>query len=562
MQNNNLRIQNEYEVFSLNKHHFYENTSNSFKIEKICFSSERINIKILTSDIFTINHILSDDILLLFVEDQQLKKDSKFTNISEEKNENYLRSIDLYYFYDSLKDSENIYLKYSRFCKPPCKLFTLKDQIQNLKLKSKYYKTFQFSQLSHNILKQICFFLLPHESLNLFQTFKSNCLTRVIKEPTIWKQYFRYLELDQIEQYKEEASRESFLKLYKKRKLRFELKQCKSIYNQNYYCEINNISFCLKQIQIGFRAQGNFSLGSLQKPNSSQLETNGEQLKLLANLCKFKEENQPYKQVYEGYLSYQYPENFKMISGFEFNFQFGECGYSKKQIFKISDEKMHQFELFQLFPEKMYQKQFKFKDLSHNILNLILCFLYPHESLNLFLTVKSNSMIRVIKDPTLWKQYSQYLGIQLKNENCDRESFSQHYQERILRFELNECFSIFNQQYQCQIMAISFSQKQIRIDFRVQGDYSLGNLQNPLQSNLLINEYYLYMLKDLSQFKEESQPQQQVYQGLLIFEQPTEFKISSGQKFEFVYGSSGYSQKQILLITDEMIHKFKLFKFI
>ncbi|KAL4490392.1 hypothetical protein ABPG72_002602 [Tetrahymena utriculariae] len=554
------QIQEEQRVIDLSQQHFVEDCQLSFKLQEIVFCKNTIKLSILTSDSFTQKDALSDDLFQVFIENKQLKKDSILAEVKKEIGELYVSRINTYYHFDNLRVFDNIFFKYSIYSKS-IKLIAIKDYHKIGQLKQKFYGKFKFQELSHNILNFICFFLLPHESLNLFLTFKSNSLSRVIKEPIIWKQYANYLEL----KYKdEEIDRETFFKFYRNRQLGFELKKCKSIYNQNYQCQVKKISFSQTNIKIDFRVQGDQSLGGLQDPMASKLSLNNKYLNLIDDQCIFEEvENSQSKHIYDGFLIYQKPKNMKVIPKMTFNFEFGQDGYSNAQIFQISDENLFRFELFQLF-EKTYQNQFKFQLLPQNILIIIFSFLYPHESVNLFLTFKSTNLTKLIQEPTIWQQYFKYLNLQANNQIFSRDSFAQSYINRKISIELNGCKSVYDQNYQCELHKISLSKRHVKIDFTVQGNNSLGSLQNPIFSQLILfgqNQYQELQVTDFYQIKIENQPGKQVCQGILTYEYPTYIKLTNNLSFIFEYGKQGYSQVEILLVTNELIQKHELYHF-
>ncbi|EAR90363.1 hypothetical protein TTHERM_00613630 (macronuclear) [Tetrahymena thermophila SB210] len=553
--------QKKYKVFDLSEQHLVENSQNELSILQIGFSSNRIKLSMQTSDCLTQNDVLRDDLFQLYIEDKQLKKDFSLTEIKKEKNEPNKNQINTFYHYDNLRIFDNIYFKYSIYNKQSIKLFTVKDYHEIGNLQSKFIGKFKFQELSHNILNFICFFLLPHESMNLFLTFKSNSLNRVMQESTIWKQYAKYLELEHND---EEINRETFFQLYRNRQLGFQLEQCKSVYNEHYQCQIKKIGFRKTNIQIDFRVEGNYSLGQLQNPLGSKLSVNNRNLNLLIDQCIFKEENNNQsKQIYDGFLTYQKPSNMKIIPNMEFSFEFGQGGYSETKIFQITNDKLRKFELFQLI-EKKYLKQFKIQQLSKKILFQIFSFLYPHESFNLFLTFKSVNLTSLIEESTLWQQYFKYLNLQVKNQIFSRESFNQFYKDRKLSIELNECKSVYNKNYQCEIQKINFSKKHIVIDFTVQGNNSKGPLQNPRSSMLLLfgqNIYQYLQYSDYCQIKEENLPNKQLYQGFLTFQIPENMILTKNVSFIFEYGSSGYSQVKILELTNELLKKFELYNF-
>ncbi|EAR90362.1 hypothetical protein TTHERM_00613620 (macronuclear) [Tetrahymena thermophila SB210] len=351
--------QKKYKLFNLSEQHLVENSQNELSFLHIGFSSNRIKLSMQTSDCLTQNDVLRDDPFQLYIEDKQLKKDFSLTEIKKEKNEPNKNQINIFYHYDKLRIFDNIYFKYSTYNKQSIKLFTVKDYHEIGNLKCKFIGKFKFQELSHNILNIICFFLLPHESLNLFLTFKSNSLNRVMQESTIWKQYAKYLEFEYND---EEINRETFFLLYRKRQLGFQLEQCKSVYRQydeHYQCQIKKISFRKTNIQIDFRAEGYYYRRQLSNILSSKLSVNNRYLNLLIDQSIFKEENNNQsKQIYDGFLIYQKPAQLKIIPNMEFFFQFGQNGHSETKIFQITNDKLRKFELFQLI-DKTYLKQFK-----------------------------------------------------------------------------------------------------------------------------------------------------------------------------------------------------------
>ncbi|KAL4483165.1 hypothetical protein ABPG74_019191 [Tetrahymena malaccensis] len=552
-------IQEEYKVFDLSQQHFFEVNELAFKLQEIAFSSNRIKLSILTSDNLSQNDVQTDDLFQVFIEDKQLKSYLNLTEINKEINEPYKTSIKRYYHCDNLRIFDNIFFKYSIYNKQAIKLFTVRDYHQVGDQKSKFYGSFKLKELSHNIIGLICFYLLPHESINLFLTFKSNSLSRVMQKPIIWNQYANYLELKKKD---EEIDRKTFFELYRNRQLGFKLEQCKSIYNDNYQCQIKKISFSQTYIQIDFRVQGDQSLGELQNPTDSKLSLNDKNLNL-SNDCFQEEENSQQKHIYDGFLIYQKPNNMKITPKMTFSFEFGQSGYSNTQIFQISDEKLFKFELFQL-SEKIYQKQFKIYLFPQNILSLIFQFLYPHESVNLFSTFKSSYLTKLIEDPITWQQYSKYLNLEVNNQIFCRESFAQSYKNRKLSIELNGCKSEYDQNYKCDIQKITFNKKNVQIFFAAQGNNSLGPLQNPSSSLLLLvgqNNYYELQITDFYLIEEVNQPEKQICQGILTYEYPTQIKLTKDLYFIFEYGNQGYSQVVIQQFTEELLQKFELYNF-
>jgi hypothetical protein len=96
--------------------------------------------------------------------------------------------------------------------------------------------------------------------------------------------------------------------------------------------------------------------------------------------------------------------------------------------------------------------------------------------------------------------------------------------------QFSNLFSTYNEDYKCQIHCIQCDSQEVRLQFEVRGDNSLGVLQHPESSTL--NDQHPKRVHLVYSDPESC------HLGLLIY--PTD-SLSNGQKFEFRYGHSGYS---------------------
>jgi hypothetical protein len=91
-------------------------------------------------------------------------------------------------------------------------------------------------------------------------------------------------------------------------------------------------------------------------------------------------------------------------------------------------------------------------------------------------------------------------------------------------------YSSYNEDYKCQIKGIQWDSQDIKLQFEVRGNYSLGKLQHPNLSNLcdVLPKRVELAIED----------PKQCYSGVIIY--PVD-KFFDGQSLTFRYGRSGYS---------------------
>ncbi|KDO18108.1 hypothetical protein SPRG_16503, partial [Saprolegnia parasitica CBS 223.65] len=130
-----------------------------------------------------------------------------------------------------------------------------------------------------------------------------------------------------------------------------------------------------------------------------------------------------------------------------------------------------------------------------------------------------------------------------------RCSFPRAYSTRYVHLESAQ-WSVFNQTYRCAVLGISFSKGAIELRFHINGNHSLGGLQDPWYSKLRIDDECLRPT-DVWLTDNHSKCS---YAGVLRFR----VALARGRVVQFTYGYSGYSTAFVCELTETFCRQHSL----
>ena len=161
-----------------------------------------------------------------------------------------------------------------------------------------------------------------------------------------------------------------------------------------------------------------------------------------------------------------------------------------------------------------------------------------------------NEIFKLRKQLEDLKQCSDNHIQEFNNEVVDINKFEYDDDEEGVKLNFENTFSIFNNDYVCEILSLNLTTEEIIVEFNQSGNKSFGKCQAPYLSKLYV-EYNDFKEKlELISTDLICEDENNGYSGRIFFSKP-----KKNGEITFSYGSDGYSRVSLCFYIDRKLVK-------